>query len=151
TGQRTDLAAIRTQRQSQLEKMSKALAVLREFHATGTSPVKEANMDVRQLIERIIVLRQELTDLSPGEEEMLPSYQEWMASTGVVNGLMEVLEDAGWEPVFASHPSSRIREELFLLENPYQTLSTLLEQALRLLDEIGDVVRDMGIPPVHAA
>ena len=45
-----------------------------------------------ELIERLIMLRQELVPLSPQEEEWLPSYREWQEAGPVLVGLEAVIE-----------------------------------------------------------
>jgi len=141
----TDLAAIRKRRQALLDKMNTQMDVLREFHTTGRSEGKGTGMEVRQLIERIIALREHLVSLSPREEEDLPTYEEWNGSAAVVAGLEEALEEGGSEPVFAEHPFSRIQEAIFLSENPYRVLENALQPALRLLEEVEDVLRRSGV------
>ncbi|HEX9514504.1 MAG TPA: AAA domain-containing protein [Puia sp.] len=140
-----DLGVIRAKRAALLEKMNGQLDLIREFHFTGASEKKETGMEVRELVERIILLREHLVDLTPREEEWLPQYKEWMDCGAVIAALEEVLEEAGSDPIFAEHPFSRINESIFRADNPHQLLDNLLRQAQALLQQVETVIRDSAI------
>jgi predicted DNA-binding WGR domain protein len=140
-----DLAAIRDRRQRLLDRMNVQLTVLREFHSTGISIGKGAGIEVRQLIERIIALREHLVPLSARQEEDLPDYEEWAGSAAVVTGLEEALEETGAGSIFAEHPFSRISDAIFRSENPHRVLENALRPALGLLEEIRGVLRRNGV------
>ncbi|HEY4061896.1 MAG TPA: AAA domain-containing protein [Puia sp.] len=146
-----DLATIRDHRQALLNKMKGPLEIFGEFHTTGQSKENNGNkergtgVEIRQLIERIIVLREQLVPLTALQEEDLPSYEEWIAAQPIVALLEEALQEKGAEPVFADHPFSRIRESIFLSENPHRVLENALLPALRLLEEVEEGVRRSGV------
>ena len=144
TTNRMDLASLRAQRTSLVEKMNKQVDTLREFHFTSLSGGPEMGIMVRDLIERIIALRQELVTLTPLEEEALPAYAAWQDSGRVIRQLTEALEEAGADPVFAGHPFSRLHERIFLSEQPHRMLDQLLGQALEILNTIDQ--RLAGVP-----
>ncbi|HTI11996.1 MAG TPA: AAA domain-containing protein [Puia sp.] len=149
TSGKMDLGAIRARRTALLEKMGGQLELIREFHLTGTREDKETGMEVRELIERIIALRESLVELPPGEEEQLPSYRDWKDSGAVIAILIDLLEESGAEPVFSEHPFSRIHERIFLADNPYSLLDGLLQQAMYLLHQVETVVRDSQLAAQH--
>ncbi|HVV03136.1 MAG TPA: AAA domain-containing protein, partial [Puia sp.] len=137
TTSRMDLAGLRAQRTSLVEKMNRQVDILREFHVTSLGCEKDIGITVRGLIERIIELRQELVTLTALEEEALPTYAAWRDSGRVIRQLTKALEELGTEAVFASHPFSRLHERIFLSEQPHRMLDTSLGQALEILDIIG--------------
>ncbi|MES1160438.1 MAG: DUF4011 domain-containing protein, partial [Bacteroidota bacterium] len=122
TSGKMDLSSIRAKRTALLEKMRGQLELIREFHLTGTGEDKETGMAVRELIELIIALRESLVELTPGQEEQLPSYTDWKEAGAVITLLIDLLEESGAEPVFSEHPFSRIHERIFLAENPNSLL-----------------------------
>lgn len=144
TTNRMDLATLRARRTSLVEKMNRRVDILREFHLTSLSGEKEIGIVVRDLIERIIELRQELVTLTALEEEALPTYAAWQGAGGTIAQLTEALEEAGGDAVFASHPFSRLHERIFLSEQPHRMLDQLLGQALEILDTIDQ--RLAGVP-----
>jgi len=144
TSNRMDLAALRERRAALVEKMNRQVEVLREFHVTSLSGGQEIGIRVRDLIERIIELRQELVTLTALEEEALPDFAAWQGAGRVIAQLTEALEEAGGDVVFASHPFSRLHERIFLSEQPQRMLDTSLGQALEILDTIDQ--RLAGVP-----
>ena len=140
-----DLGAIRAKRAALLDKMNGQLELIREFHFTGASEKKETGLEVRELVERLIVLREHLVELSPKEEEWLPSYKEWTEGGPVIAALGAALEEAGSDPIFAEHPFSKIHDRIFLSDNPYNLLDSLLQQAQGLLQQIEKVIGDSAI------
>lgn len=137
TTQRMDLPALRARRTSLVEKMNRQVNILREFHVTSTSGKKELGITVRELIERIIELRQHLVDLPALEEEALPAYAAWQEAGGVIGLLAEALEESGSDPIFAGHPFSKVHERIFQAEHPHRMLDHTLGKALDTLDVIG--------------
>ncbi|MHA4809261.1 AAA domain-containing protein [Flavitalea flava] len=145
TGNKWDLGAIRTKRTALLEKMNGHLDLLKEFHFTGSAERKETGMPVKQLIDRMIALREYLVNVDPKEEELLPSYMEWQESAPVIRALEESLEESGSDPIFSEHPFSKINDRIFLADQPYRLLGNLLEETQRLLQEIQTVFQSQSI------
>jgi len=147
TQDRLDLAQLKSRRQQLLDRMNVPIGLLREFHGVSLSDTAGAGIDVRQLIERIIVLRDHLVALAPKDEELLPGYREWRNSTGVLEEVDEMLEEAGADPMFSAHPFSRIHEEIILSDSPHQQLDRALTQALALLDEVQGLLNMSRVDP----
>jgi predicted DNA-binding WGR domain protein len=148
---RMDLAALRSRRAALVEKMNRQVEVLREFHVTSLSGDKEIGITVKDLIERIITLRQELVTLSILEEEGLPSYAAWQESGKMIRQLTEALEETGADPIFAGHPFSRLHERIFLSEQPHRMLDQSLGQALEILNTIDQRLAGIPMAPEQAA
>jgi predicted DNA-binding WGR domain protein len=133
---KTDLALLRDRRQEILDKMNGRLDLIREYHDTSNSDPGEAGIDTRSLIERLLLLRAELTTITPQQEEILPSYREWREAATVLATLAAFMEETGADPVFSAHPFSHVKEEIFFSANPHRVLSDTLAQALAALDEV---------------
>ncbi|MBS1661390.1 MAG: DUF4011 domain-containing protein, partial [Bacteroidetes bacterium] len=149
TGHKMDLAQLKQQRQLLLDRMNAQLELLREFQHTSLSEVKDSGLAVRQLIERIILLREELVPLDAKAEEGLPGYKDWQSAGPVLKELEATLDDTGADPIFALHPFSLINEEIILSESPHQALDQALRQALVLLDETAGLLASCRVEPVH--
>lgn len=144
-----DHAALKARRQSLLDKMNDQLALIREFHDSSNSEGPETGINVRGLIERLLLLREELPVLSPAEEEMLSTYREWRASSDALAMLSSFLTEAAAEPVFSAHPFSWLREELFFAPAPHRALSEALREALHSVEKVNGLLAGMAIDPVR--
>ncbi|HTI90308.1 MAG TPA: AAA domain-containing protein [Puia sp.] len=149
TRNKPDLAQLKNNRQVLVGRINIQLDLLREFHTTSLSYGKDTGMPVRQLIERIIQLREDLVTLAPKDEENLPGYADWQSARSVLSELEATLEEMGADPVFSAHPFSRIQEEILLSDSPHQMLDRALEQALTLLNEVEGLLQNSGIDPRH--
>ncbi|HEV3324908.1 MAG TPA: AAA domain-containing protein, partial [Puia sp.] len=147
TQQKPDLAALKVRRQSLLDKMNGQLDFIRGFHDTSNSEGPDTGASVRLLIERLLILREELPRLSPAEEEILSTYREWRESAPALEKLSVFLDDTGAGPVFSASPFSRVREELFFTTTPYRALSEALLQALAALEKVRSRLADIAIDP----
>jgi superfamily I DNA and/or RNA helicase/predicted DNA-binding WGR domain protein len=149
TRTRMDLKAIEAQRKEILQKMQEQVNVLKQFHTTSTTVFEQAGLETRKLIERLIDIRQSLVSLPVKDEELLPHYREWLQSGEVVKELSRSLEETGADATFAEHPLSRVKEEIFLDDNPHNLLEGLLDSCQTLLREITQVLRQNDIDPAH--
>jgi len=147
TQDRLDLAQLKSRRQQLLDRMNTSIELLREFHGVSLSDTAGTGIDVRQMIERIILLRDHLVTLTPKDEELLPGYRDWRNSTGVLEEVDEMLEETGADPIFSAHPFSRICEEIILSDSPHQQLDRALTQALALLDEVESLLNSSRVDP----
>jgi len=148
-GNKLDLAQLKTSRQLLLDRINVQLDLIREFHTTSLSAGKDTGIGVRQLIEDLILLREELVPVEAKEEELLPDYPDWKAAGAVLKELDSVLEETGADPVFATHPFSRIQENILLSAAPHQTLDQVLQQALAALDETERLLGSCRVDPRH--
>lgn len=144
---RMDLPGLKARRESLLLSMDRHLGLLQEFHDRSLEEGEETGITGRVLIEKIIGLRQDLVELDPRQEEELPGYQEWAASTAVIAGLEAVMEETGG--TFSEHPFSKVQESIFLADSPHRTLDEALRKALQSLDETEARVNACRLEPRH--
>ncbi|HXB07608.1 MAG TPA: AAA domain-containing protein [Puia sp.] len=133
---RLDLPALKTRRESLLQTMKHQLDIVRDFHDPSLEKGKDTGITGRALIERIIDLRQELVDLDPRQEELLPSYNEWKAASPVVAELEAMLDETGADGSFSQHPFGRVQEAIFMADSPLRALDEALRLALLELEEV---------------
>jgi predicted DNA-binding WGR domain protein/DNA polymerase III delta prime subunit len=148
-GNKLDLAQLKASRQQLLDKINVQLDLIREFHSTSLSEGKDSGIGVRQLIEDLILLREELVPIEAKEEEALPAYPDWQAAGAVLRELDGILNETGADPIFALHPFSRIQENILLSPAPHQALDQALGQALAALDETEHLLGACGVDPRH--
>jgi predicted DNA-binding WGR domain protein/DNA polymerase III delta prime subunit len=134
--QKTDLAALKARRESLLLSMKHQLDIIGEFHQLGLEYGEDTGITSRELIEKIIALRQDLVELDPRQEELLPRFKQWVAASPVVAELEAVLDESGADGCFAQHPFSRVQESIFLSDSPHRALDEALRQALQELEEV---------------
>jgi superfamily I DNA and/or RNA helicase len=158
-----DLTALKTKRESLIHTMNRHLALIREFHEICVAEEANTGIPVRELLERIILLRNELVSLRPEDEELLPAYPDWIAAAPVVMELETLLDESGRAgPVgdqtparltagipFSKHPFSQVQEQLFSAGSPYRVLTAALEDALKALDEVEGLLSGCDLDPVY--
>jgi predicted DNA-binding WGR domain protein len=144
-----DLSAIEAARESCLQTMKENLELLQQFHTTHSTQTEEAGMPLRKLIDRIIELKPNLLALGVKEQELLPSYKNWLQHGSIIQQLSDALEETGAEAAFAEHPFSHVNDQLFGLDNPVTTLENHLQKAKLLLQEIDTAMRETKIDPKH--
>lgn len=147
---RMDLKNIQVQKKSLLEKINGQIELLQQFHSTNISVPDDAGISIRKLIERIIQLKQSIISLQPKEQELLPFYSNWLKFGEVIKDLSSALEETGVEKAFAEHPFSKLNDKIFISENPLNLLESLIQKSKNLLVEIGNILKECNIAPVHS-
>ena len=146
---RMDLPGLKAKRESLLLSMERHLGLLQDFHDRSLEEGEETGVTGRELIEKIIALRQDLVDLDPRQEELLPGYKEWAESAAVIARLEAVLEETGADGTFSGHPFSKVQESIFLSDSPHRILDEALRQALQSLDETEALLKACRLEARH--
>lgn len=136
-----DLHSITLKRNALLHTLQQQLQLLQAFHDTHAHEQEHAGVAVRMLIERLLALKPLLRPLDAVQEETVPHYKQWIAYGNVVELLGEALEESGAEPVFATHPLSKVHEQVFSAEQPHTLLNKLVADSKALLDMVADVIK----------
>ena len=132
------------------KKMNEQLQLLTRFHSTNVSMPDNAGVQVRKLIDKIIELKQNIIPLQPREQELLPSYNDWIQFGETIRQLSAALEETGADAAFAEHPFSKLNDTVFTADNPLNLLDKLLQQAKNVLTEIQTIFRDSNIATEHS-
>ncbi|MFL5773197.1 MAG: AAA domain-containing protein, partial [Flavisolibacter sp.] len=136
---RMDRQMIRDERSWLLAKLTQHLTYLKNYHLINTYNPEAAGIEVRKLIERLIFLKPHIKELTPAEDELLPLYKEWNETGQCIKELSDKLFEVGAEPFFSAHPFSKVRDAIFLNEQPLKRLSGLIDDAQRFFEEIEKV------------
>ena len=105
-----DLKAIQIQKSNLLQRMNEQLQLLDQFHFTNTSQPDNAGIQVRKLIDKIIELKRNIIPLQPKQQELLPTYHNWILFGETITQLSDVLEESGVDASFAEHPLSKLND-----------------------------------------
>ncbi len=141
---------ISLKRTVQLQQMNEQVELLRQFHFTNNDVKSETGIRLRNLIERVIELKNYNVQLQPREEELLPNYKDWLQFGNSIRELSAALEESGAEPQFAEHPFSKINDSLFVSERPHQLLDELTRELKTSLQELDDFLAAKNIAPQHS-
>lgn len=126
-------------RSSLLKKMRRDLDPLERFSNSMQSAPDEISIPVRQLIDQCIDLRKDLPDLSPLQQEQLPSYRQWLQHRDRVRRFTNFARDLCTDGVVARSPLSALSVELVSVDHPLQRIARATEDALEMLDEIEQI------------
>lgn len=144
-----DLRLIEQTRLELVNDLNRHLSVLEQFHHHHNETPSSAGLPLRNLIDRVIELKDQILPLAPKQEELLPNYSEWIAFGEMIVELSKQLEEIGAEPTFASHPLSKLNDHIYLQDTPLNYLENLVRQLQSLLGEIDDFVRSTTLSPEH--
>ncbi len=129
-----------------LGRIQKELTALHEFSKAMTGVSEITGLSLRELLQRLIRLRDHLEQLSPEEEESLPHYKAWLNHGETVERLGAILGELGEDPCFAKSPFRWVNLELAQEEDPLQTFLQRLEKAESLLEEMTEAFGKTGLP-----
>lgn len=146
TRNRMPLAEIEKTRTEVIASMTLSLQLLAQFHALHTSSRHDTGIQLRQMLERLILLKDETPALAPMQEELVPHYNDWIKFGEQIERLSASLEDSGTDDAFADHPFSQIRESVYQHEQPYTFLHGLLAESTGIIRNIKEVLSERYVP-----
>lgn len=147
---RMDINAIQIQKSNLLQKMREQLQLLDQFHRTNTSLPENAGIQVRKLIDKVIELKKNIISLQPKQQELLPTYQDWISFGETITQLSDALEESGADASFAEHPLSKLNDTVLKADNPLNLLDSLVQHAKSLLAEITTATANANIAAEHS-
>ena len=144
-----DVKAIQIQKNNLLQKMNEQLLLLDQFHFTNTSQPENAGLPIRKLIDKIIELKRNIIPLQPKQQELLPTYNEWILFGETITQLSDALEENGADASLAEHPLSKLNDAVLQADNPLNLLDSLVQHAKNLLLEISTATTNANIAAEH--
>ncbi|TCD11118.1 WGR domain-containing protein [Pedobacter frigidisoli] len=144
-----DLPLIKQTRIELINDLNLHLAVLQQFHEHHNEIPETAGLPLRELIDRVIELKNQILPLQPKQEELLPAYKEWISFGEMIVELSKQLEEIGAEPAFADHPLSKLNDQVYNQENPLNYLENLIKDLQLSLNEIDSFIHQNDISPEH--
>lgn len=144
-GVKFDVADVQRKRSALQKQMEEQLDIIRHFHQTNNMPHEGSGLAVRELLEKVVALKDNLVTVDKREQENFPDYQDWLKYGKSIEELETALIESGVDTSFSQHPFSRLQEHIFLSDKPYQTLSDVLKRSAELLNEIQRIVNEFGL------
>ena len=133
-------------RASALKKIEQELTALGEFSMAMTGSPEILGLPLREILERLIVLKKHLKDLSPEQEEQLPYYRDWLTHGNTIERLDATLGELGEDRSFVSHPFRWLNLGIVQKEEPLHTFLQKLEKTEGLLEEVSEGFLSSGLP-----
>jgi len=134
-------------RTSSIYAIEQDLSALRRFSDAMREPLPAAGISLRNLIYRLVELRQHAAGLTPEEEERVPDYHLWLEYGQTVHRLVAALVEIGCDPCFARHPFRLLGRAVIEAERPLEMLSSRLQQVETMMDAVESALELSGISP----
>lgn len=146
TAEQHSCAQISTeQHAAALAEIDRELSILGHFSQAMSTVHAQAGVELRQLLHRLVELRDAMPELPATAQESLPPYRIWTEFGAVVRRLSETLRDIGEAPVFAQHPLRHVRGEVIRSGAPLATLQLQLTRAHAYLQRVADAMTASGL------
>jgi predicted DNA-binding WGR domain protein len=151
TKHRMDLHSIKLKRTILLQTLEEQIKLLNTFHSSNAETAVDTGVPVKDVMNRIIELKQHLIALKPTEKELLPQYKDWLSFGEAITELSRALEKSGAEPEFAEHPFAQLNDAVFADANPLNLLQSLVQHSKSLLNDVSNAVKAGNISPEFSA
>lgn len=148
---RMDLHSIKLKRTILLQTLEEQVKLLDTFHSSNTENTANTGIPLKDVMNRIIELKQQVITLKPAEKELLPQYKDWLSFGNTITELSRVLEKSGAEPEFAQHPFAQLNDAVFADDNPLNLLQSLVQHSKSLLNDVSNAVKAGNISPEFSA
>ena len=132
-------------RRTVLKKMLAEIEPLSAFDAAMSEQFDSGGMPVRQLLDHCIRLRDHRPELSPAEEERLPSFAQWDCARVHIAEYIKALSLVQPDGVASWHPWSFVAAKLAQAEHPIEIVSTAAEAARQALAETLAALQASGV------
>lgn len=151
-----DLDAQQQQRRTLLAGMEQDLQALQRFDAAMRSAPPHVGATVRELIQRLVVLRSGAAPpqeamLTLQQREALPSFAQWQRHAGLAERLQRTLAETTGAATLAQHVFARLGDALVRSERPLARLAELTDRAEALLDGCGEALAQAWPQPALPA
>ena len=124
------------QRHRIVEKIERELRSLQAFHSTMISEPTAAGVTFRQLLSRLIELRDRVPDFSAKERERLPLYAQCHTSRDSLNRFRDGLRKVQPDEVFARHPLRLLNDSVRSAQRPVEHVSESLAPSSEQIGEL---------------
>jgi predicted DNA-binding WGR domain protein len=128
-----------------VEALEREARPLSRFHEAMRTVVPDAALPLRQLVVRVIELKDHLPTLDPEQEDDLPPYRLWVEHREALERLDRALRLARPDGIYARHPLQALSPALASRERPRASLEEDLRSLARLLDRVETVCRENGV------
>lgn len=145
------LDAAQRQRQALVAGIEQDVQALQRFDATMRAVPEHAGVSVRELVHRLVSLREHATSLAARQIEALPSFAAWQRHADLAQRLQRTLAETVGAASLAEHVFAHLSDALVRHERPLTRLAELTDGAEALLDRCGDALADVlpDMPPLR--
>lgn len=134
--------ALTRQRSDLLAALQQDLDALKRFDVAMRSVPVGAGVRLRELVHRLVALRDHRTVLDARDAETLPSYEAWLAHGGLAERLERTLRDALGVPTLAQHVFAYLGDGVISDEHPLARLAEITDAAEPLLDRVVEALEE---------
>jgi predicted DNA-binding WGR domain protein len=131
---------LQRERSNTLAALQQDLEALQRFDAAMRSVPAGVGTRVRQLVHRLVALREHRVALDPRQAEALPDYEAWLAHGGLAERLQQALQETLGTASLARHVFARLGEGVIRHEHPVSRLATLTDAAEPGVDRCVDAL-----------
>lgn len=124
------------------EAMAQDLEALLRFDAAMLAVPAQAGVAVRELLQRLVLLREHDPRLGPAQAEALPGHDVWLRHAGLAERLQRAVAETTGAATLAQHVFSHLGLALVRHERPLTRLLELADRAEAGLDRAGDGLAD---------
>lgn len=139
--------AARQQRDALLQQMAQDIGALQKFDDAMRSVPDSLAVPVRELIHRLVELREFASPLSPGQAEGLPDFATWRRHAPVAAGLSLALKENCGCFSLAQHSFRMLGRAVIQADRPLESLQNLTAEAEAALDDICARLESTGLEP----
>lgn len=131
------------QRTDAVASLQQDLEALQRFDTAMRNVPAGAGVRLRQLVHRLVALRDHRVSLDVRAAEALPTYEVWLKHGGLAERLQRALEEVLDVTALAQHVFARLGDAVIRHEQPVSRLNTLADQAEPLVDRCIDFVEQV--------
>jgi predicted DNA-binding WGR domain protein len=136
----------RRRRRQLLHLLRQELEPLQGFHEAMRGATPETGLPPRDLLDRVLALREHLPALSALERERLPGYGVWYDHRERIDRFRLVLRDLQPDGVFCRHPLHPLGGQIGRAERPLEFLLGRLTEARDGLARLAECLDRAGVP-----
>ena len=129
-----------------LRQHAQALAPLEYVDRAMQTAPPECGLPMRQLLDRAVELRDRRPPLSALEKEALPTFATWHRCRSQIERFVGTFAEVQPDGILARHPFRLLSPRVAKLDRPLESITTTLDRALRLLNELEQLLGSSGIP-----
>jgi hypothetical protein len=140
-------ASAEKKRSQLLQSLKQELQPIQAFFEAMRNTNDGAAVSLRRLIDRLIVLKGTIPELSPTEIERLPAYASWCEHQERIDRLTAALHDLHGDPLLVHHPLKYLSTRLVGVDRPLECVAAHLQTAEGLMVRLETTLQAIGLQP----
>ncbi|MCH7726791.1 MAG: DUF4011 domain-containing protein, partial [Planctomycetes bacterium] len=133
-------------RDNVLLSIGRDLAPLHEFDSAMRQATPKAGIPTRQLLDRCIELSNNVPQLSPIEQEILPDFDTWRKHKPAIEKFASTLKEIQPDLIFSKHPLCRLSPRVAGVRHPLQLIDSSLQAARQAMQQLEQALQSTSIP-----